>query len=100
MFGGVEAASDCKALRGGKLSAIFGGVELDLRSAGVLNGAVIEAVSVFGGIDIQPPPGCRIQLVGVPVFGGASSKAPQTNDESLPLLTIRYTAIFGGVEIL
>ena len=31
VFGGVEAASDCKALRGGKLSAIFGGVELDLR---------------------------------------------------------------------
>lgn len=99
IFGGVEASNNSQSFLGGTLTGVFGGVTLDLRSAVPVNGAVIEATGVFGGVDIYAPMNCRIKLTGVPIFGGAECKAPQYNDPNLPLLTIKYTAIFGGVEV-
>lgn len=99
IFGSVEVSNNSLTLCGGNVSSVFGGVTLDLRSAVPVDGAVIEANSVFGGIEIFAPQNCRIQVSGVPFFGGCECTAQRPNDTALPLLIIKYTSVFGGVEI-
>lgn len=99
VFGSVEVSNNSLTLCGGNVTAIFGGAVLDLRQAVPIDGAVIEANAVFGGVEIFAPQNCRLQVNGVPFFGGCGSKAQRPNDMSLPLLIIKYTSVFGGVEI-
>lgn len=99
VFGAVEVSNNSTALYGGTVSAIFGGAKLDLRNAVPVNGAVIEANAIFGGVELYVPLQCRIRLEGVPFLGGAGCKAQCPDDQSLPLLTVRYTAVCGGVEL-
>lgn len=99
VFGSIEVSNNSLTLCGGDISAIFGGVTLDLRGAVPIDGAVIEANAVFGGIKILIPENCRIHVSGMPFLGGCQCYAHRPNDVSLPLLTIKYTSAFGGVEI-
>lgn len=99
VFGGVEVSNNSTAFCGGSVSAVFGGAKLDLRNAVPINGAVLEANAVFGGVDIFAPVNCRLQIVGTPFLGGCECKAQRPADPSLPLLTIRYTSVFGGVTV-
>jgi predicted membrane protein len=99
VFGSVEVSNNSMTLCGGSISAIFGGVTLDLRGAVPVDGAVIEANAIFGGAKIFAPQNCRIQISGVPFFGGCDCTAQRPNDPALPLLTVKYSSVFGGVEI-
>lgn len=99
IFSGEKVSNFSRAFRGGTLTAIFSGITLDLRNAVPVNGAVIEATAIFGGVNILVSENCRVELNGVPIFGGAGCKAKNSENVSLPLLTVRYTSIFGGVEI-
>lgn len=99
VFGSVQVSNNSMTLCGGTVSGIFGGVTLDLRGAVPVDGAVIEANAVFGGVEIFAPQNCRIQISGVPFFGGCECTAQRPNDEALPLLIIKYSSVFGGVEI-
>lgn len=99
IFGGIEVANNSPSLCGGTVSAAFGGAKIDLRNAIPVNGAVIQADAIFGGVEIWAPQNCRISVNGFPIFGGGECKAVRPNDPSLPLLTIKYTSVFGGVEV-
>jgi len=99
IFGSVEVSNNSMTLCGGTVGAVFGGVTLDLRAAVPIDGAVIEANAIFGGVQIYAPQNCRIQITGIPFFGGCSCAAQRPNDPALPLLTIKYSSVFGGVEI-
>jgi len=94
IFSSVEVANTSTAFFGGTISAVFGGAVIDLRNAVPVNGAVLEANSVFGGITIFAPQNCRIQVSGAPFLGGCQCTAVRPNDPSLPLLIIRYTSVF------
>ena len=98
IFGEVHARSEHKSLRGGKLTSVFGSIELDLRQAQIADGAVFEMVSIFGGIDVLAPAGCRVVAQGVPIFGGMDNRIPQ-QEAAFPRMTVRYTVVFGGIEI-
>ena len=99
MFGGTKTSNCSKAFKGGSATAIFGGVELDLRNAELAGDATIDATAIFGGVDIFAPPNVRIEINGVPFLGGCENKARFTNDPNLPLLTVRYFAFCGGIDI-
>jgi len=99
IFGSVEVSNNSLSLCGGSVSAIFGGAGLDLREAVPVDGAVIEANAIFGGVVIYAPKNCRIQINGIPFFGGCNCKAQRPNDAALPLITIKYSCVFGGVEV-
>lgn len=99
VFGSVDVSNNSTTLCGGSVSAIFGGVTLDLRGAVPVDGAMIETNAIFGGIKILAPENCRIHVSGMPFLGGCQCSAQRPNDMSLPLLTIKYTSVFGGVEI-
>lgn len=99
VFGSVEVANNSLSLCGGNISAVFGGATIDLRQAVPIDGAVVEANAVFGGVKLFVPANCRLQVTGMPFLGGCECTAQRPSDPSLPLLIIRYTSVFGGVEI-
>ena len=101
LFTSENCRSDCRQLKGGRFTAIFGGVRADLRQADFAQPISIEANSLFGGIDIITPPGVRVECTGTSVFGGCDAKAitGRPYDPAHPVLTIRYLNIFGGTNV-
>ncbi len=96
VFSGVdekikEVVSDFKAI------SIFGSVELDFRKAKIEKDLYIEAVTVFGGIDLKLPENVKVQTSGVPIFGGVENKCLDNNEGVV--VTIHYTCVFGGIDI-
>lgn len=102
IFGGPTVATGSQRFHSASLTAIFGGVTLDLRGARPApEGAVITATAAFGGIDILVPRGWNITTSGTPLFGGVDDKtdhAPDTPADA-PTLHVDALALFGGVEI-
>lgn len=102
LFSGVKTRNVSKNFRGGSLVAIFGGIDLDLRDASLLNNAArIDVTSTFGGVDIIVPPDWKIVVKGVPIFGGWSNKTRGRNYDNpdAPVLTLNCFVAFGGVDI-
>lgn len=102
LFSGVKSRNISKNFRGGSLVAIFGGIDMDLRDACLLNkGASIDVTAAFGGVNIIVPPEWKVVVKGIPIFGGWSNKTRGKNDDNLdaPILTLHCFAAFGGVDI-
>ena len=102
VFGGPKIVSTAQHLRGAWLTAIFGGITLDLRGARLApDGASVNATVAFGGIEILVPTGWRISVRTTPIFGGLEDKtdhsAPPAPDA--PTLHVDALAVFGGVDI-
>jgi predicted membrane protein len=102
VFGGPKVASSSQSFRGAWLTAIFGGVELDLRGARPApDGAAVNVTTLFGGADILVPHGWRISVRSTPIFGGVDDKtehdAPPPDDA--PELRIDAVTIFGGIAV-
>jgi predicted membrane protein len=105
MFGGVERRIGMNNFVGGTVTAMFGGVELDFRSAEIEGEeAVVLVEAVFGGIEIVVPEGWMVIYEGQSIFGGY-------NDETRPplpdvpgaaprkRLILRGRAVFGGITV-
>ena len=81
-----------------KVTSIFGGVELDLRDVKLKEDLVIDCFSLFGGIDIRLPKDVKLEISGLPIFGGAESKY-RGNGDSKVTVYIHHTTIFAGVDL-
>ena len=84
---------------GADLTAVFGGVKCDLRKSVIEEDQVINATSIFGGIDIFVPENVKVKIKSTPIFGGVSDRSNNTKDEQVHTIYINATCIFGGVEI-
>jgi predicted membrane protein len=87
------------SFRRADLTAIMGGVELDLRAAGTASGeAVIDVFVMWGGIEIWVPPNWAVvNKVGV-LMGGVEDKSTGTQDARHRLI-VRGFVVMGGMEI-
>lgn len=100
MFAGLETNNQSQEFRGGKATALMGGIDLDLRGASLHNNeAYLELNAMFGGIDVFVPSHWRVEMTGVPVFGGWGNKTRPNSDPSAPTLKIKCFVMFGGVEV-
>lgn len=84
---------------GAEMNSIFGGIKLDLDKAFIDKDVVIDATTIFGGIEICVPSDVRVVVSSVPIFGGVSNKAVQAQRENAPVIYINATCIFGGIDI-
>src|SRR5579871_1087696 len=101
MFGGGERRIDAKDFRGGEVSAMFGGFEIDLRGAAMAEAqATIDVSVMFGGVDIQIPEGWLAEIKGTALFGGFTDDTnPPQPGQPAPRLIITGYAMFGGVTV-
>lgn len=98
VLGGFERRVTTSDFRGGEITAILGGCELDLREASIVKEAVINVFAIWGGINIKVPPDWTVVLNGTPLMGGFSEKTVTPPDASKRLVITGY-AIMGGVEV-
>ena len=99
IFSGQEINFDKEEFNGCELNAIFGGIDLDLTKAKLKEDAVINACTIFGGIDIKVPEDVIIKIVTTSVFGGVSDTRKNKTTDSKVTIYVNATCIFGGIEI-
>jgi len=99
VFSGRRVVNTAPRFLGGSATAVFGGVEVDLTGATIEGEAVLDAVALFGGVDVEVPTGWRVVLDGPAIFGGNESHVPPPREDDAPTLHVRGTAIFGGVDV-
>lgn len=104
IFGGREIFVNSQNLAGGKATSIFGGIEFDLRKAGLQpGGAVIDCVSVFGGCGFKIPMDWNVRNEVTTIFGAFTDKRGETyNDryyDPSKTIVIKGVSIFGGIEV-
>ena len=99
VFSGSEINFAGKIFEGATLSAVFGGIECDLRGALIEKDCVINAAAVFGGIDITVPDTVNIEVNGSSIFGGVSELKHNPHIEGAPTIYINAGCAFGGVDI-
>ena len=97
-FSGEKIKLDGEVFEGAQVNAIFGGIKLNLRNAIIEKDVVIEACSLFGGIDILVPDNVRVKVRPTSIFGGTSDKSQNKESEG-PVVCIDATCIFGGVDV-
>jgi predicted membrane protein len=105
VFGGVGSTNNSRNFRGGDITAIFGGVDLDLRDSSIeISPARMNVVSLFGGIDIKIPERWQVEMDVLPILGGAEDERPRSsarreNDSEKPDLIVTGFVAFGGLSI-
>ena len=102
VFSGANRVIASQAFKGGRLSTVFGGAEIDLRNATLAEGTnVIDVFSMFGGSTIIVPAHWKVVVKVTPIFGGYSDERPKITGkhEGKSELVITGTVIFGGGEL-
>ena len=101
LFGGVNRKFTTNDFRGGSVSAMFGGVEIDLRRAAMQqDSATVDVSTAFGGIEFKVPANWQVIAQVSAIFGGVDNKCVDP-DPALPgvkRLFVKGPVIFGGIE--
>ncbi len=101
VFSGGRERVTTQEYRGGSVSAICGGLELDLREAKLRAAQVtLDVTVVCGGMEIKVPKDWMVHLQPSVVLGGAElqRRQPKMEDASGELI-ITGTVICGGIEV-
>lgn len=101
MMSGVRRTSGSLQFRGGSLTAIMGGIEVDLRNALLAGGtASLDTFAMWGGVEVRVPPGWVVEGRVWPLMGGFDDKTtPPAPEDVAGTLVVTGWAIMGGVEI-
>jgi hypothetical protein len=99
VWAGKQRRVSVPTFRRGDLTAIMGGVELDLRAAGTATGeAIIDVFVMWGGVEIWVPPEWAVVNNGGVLMGGVEDKSTGTQDARHRLI-VRGFVVMGGLEI-
>lgn len=100
VFGGVERKGRWRVRARNQITAVFGGVDLDLREAD-FDAPVIElnVQACFGGVELKVPAGLTVRNETVNIFGGTEVKNIGEPVEGAPTLVIKGNVLFGGVSV-
>ena len=101
VFSGRDIRVDNSYFNGADLSALFGGIDMNLKNALIRKNVTIEVKAVFGGIDIIMPADVRVVVDVTPILGGVENgtRTPLGADENTPTVFIKGTCLFGGLEV-
>lgn len=95
---GAERRSRSPHFRSASLTAIMGGVDLDLRDADIVDRARVEVFAFWGGVDIKVPRSWHVRVTGLPVLGGWDDKT-EVPAVPGPVLEVRLVTVMGGAEV-
>lgn len=99
-LGGVDRNNTSQAFQGGEITAVLGGVQLDLRECRMAGpSAQVDMLSLMGGVSLRiPRDWCVVSEVTV-MLGGLDDRTAAPVDAQAPRLVITGQAIMGGIEI-
>jgi len=100
MMAGIERKNTSNEFRGGDLTAIMGGCELDLRQAKLATDGdvVVDVFAVWGGVNVRIPQNWSVVGQVTPLMGAYEDKtSPPQSPEAR--LIVRGMAIMGGIEV-
>lgn len=99
LMSGVKRSVFSPAFRRANLTAIMGGVELDLRQSTAVGGeSVIDVFAMWGGIVIRIPADWQVMSEVTPIMGGVDDRSGHVQP-SRHRLVIKGLAVMGGVEV-
>lgn len=99
VLAGVNRRSNAKTFRGGDLTAVMGGCQIDLTQATIDGEAVIDVFAMWGGIELRVPENWSVSGRVTPLLGGYEDKTHPAPDATNQRLLVRGFVIMGGVEI-
>lgn len=102
IFYGNKVIVTSNNFRGGRLTAIFGGTELNLSQCKLAQGInILDTFTLFGGTELLIPRDWNVSVKVVSIFGGIDDKRysiPEA-EKTGGLLEIKGLTLFGGTEI-
>lgn len=101
IFSGVNKRVLSKNFQGGKLTSVFGGIDLDLTQADFSGVVVMQVDVIFGGLKMVVPPHWDVRTEVSNIAAGVEDKRIYRESEvdSDKVLLIKGTILFGGLEI-
>lgn len=102
ILGGLEKQGPWTCPRNVTVTAVMGGVELDLREAELAPGVTEMFISaIMGGVELVVPPWLSVEVDATAILGGFEElhRAPTTPEPGRRVLRITGVAIMGGVSI-
>lgn len=101
VFGGGELKVHSDQFKGGKITAVFGGSNINLLESELADGDnFLEITAVFGGFKLIVPSHWNVKVEMASVFGGVVDKRLVKGGTDLSkTLVIKGSAVFGGGEI-
>jgi predicted membrane protein len=98
-FGGQDIRNAAKTFEGGELTALFGGIKADLRDTEISGEiANLKVTAMFGGIELTVPRNWKVEVTGLPLFGGWDNKTRPEGD-NIKTLKVNASVMFGGFEV-
>lgn len=97
VLGGIDQANTSGDYKGGKATAVLGGVKLDLRKSVIKKEATLEVFVLCGGIELIVPENVIVKPKAACILGGIDNK--QRGEKSGPVLYVTGTVALGGIEI-
>lgn len=114
-FGDQNIDYSGKKFKGCRVDAVFGGADVDLRTADIKDKAILRTSSVFGTIIVYVPEDVKVEVASTAIFGGVTDKrrdadrkrknkdTEKTEDiekgNTKKTLYIDANCVFGGLEI-
>ncbi len=101
VLGSARLATRSQSFRRASVTAILGGVTLDLTEAlPVPGGAAIAITSLAAGVAVLVPRGWRVEIRGLPLLGGWDDTTDRSAVGSAPpRLEVQVLVALGGVEV-
>ena len=102
VFSGVKRSVFSKNFKGGKISHVFGGSEIDFMQADIQGTAVLYLEQVFGGLKLIVPQCWTVKNEIDGVFHGVDDKRSsftQTSTDPNKILVLKGSSVFAGIEI-
>lgn len=103
VFSGGERQVVSQNFKGGRVTAVFGGIELDLTKAKLTPGvSELEIACVFGGATIIVPDDWHVTIEITPILGGFSDSRkliPGRSVDPSKHLIIKGAVVLGGGEV-
>jgi predicted membrane protein len=99
-MGGMTRRSASPDLKGGDVTAVMGGAELDLRGARSVNGQVVlDVFAWWGGIEITIPDDWTVVCEVTALLGGFEDRTRPPIGAATTRLVVRGMVVMGGVEV-